>query len=63
MDYMDVRLPFAVVRDFPPDDIRPVVRGRWEKDTPMWYKCSVCGCLMSGIENYCPDCGADMRGD
>lgn len=46
----------------PRADVRPVVRGRWEKDTPMGYKCSVCGCLMPGKSNFCPNCGADMRG-
>lgn len=42
-------------------DVRPVARGRWEKDTPMGYKCSVCGCLMPGKSNFCPNCGAKMN--
>lgn len=46
----------------PAADVRPAVRGRWEKDTPMGYKCNTCGCLMQGKSNFCPNCGADMRG-
>ncbi len=26
---MDIRPPFAVVRDFPPADVAPVVHGKW----------------------------------
>lgn len=26
------------------------------------YCCSVCGTYRDDIENYCPNCGADMRG-
>lgn len=26
-------------------------------------KCSVCGTISSSYWNYCPNCGADMRGD
>ena len=53
----------TLIKSVPAADVRPVVRGRWEKDTPMGYKCSVCGCLMPGKPNFCPNCGADMRGD
>lgn len=52
----------AAISQTPAADVRPVVRGRCEKDTPMGYKCSVCGCLMPGKSNFCPNCGADMRG-
>lgn len=45
--------------------------GRWEcvghDDTTYWYRCSVCGHEehdnMTKHNNYCPNCGADMRGD
>ena len=42
---------------------RVVCVPRWEKDTPMGYRCSVCGCLMLDKSNYCPNCGSDMRGE
>ena len=58
-------------------DVQPVKRGRWEEregyggwgDT--YYHCSVCGSDWVFEEgtpkanewNFCPHCGADMRGD
>ena len=35
---------------------------------PVYYewKCSACGCVVEDEEptwNYCPNCGADMRGE
>jgi hypothetical protein len=56
------------------DDVRPVVRGKWipvgtdDMDEGM-FKCSECGSehffpeILLGIpaDNYCPNCGADMR--
>ena len=58
-------------------DVQPVKRGRWEEregyggwgDT--YYRCSVCGndwAFEDGTPkdaewDYCPKCGADMRGD
>lgn len=41
-------------------------RGRWvELPMPrvMWkYRCDRCGCPQDYKHNYCPNCGADMRG-
>lgn len=64
------------VKAIPPADVRPVVRGRWAKknDSPLdgEYCCSNCKQeidIADGEEtplnrgmNYCPSCGADMRG-
>lgn len=44
--------------------------GRWIK----WYECSICGekdynaemyedMPFTGLSNFCPQCGADMRGE
>ena len=59
-----------VVEDTPTIDAVPVVRGRWIEheipDEPLYgtdYECSVCGKFHHDNWNYCPDCGADMRGD
>ena len=30
---------------------------------PLFYTCSVCGMKYTEEYNYCPNCGADMRGD
>ena len=50
------------------------IRGRWEQwprqlgqhDTIWWYVCSACGgkAINGGVlTNFCPNCGADMRGE
>lgn len=41
-------------------------KGKWiETDShePCWYKCDQCGRLHDFLDAYCPNCGADMRGD
>ncbi len=52
--------------DFQPTvDAVPVVRGEWirQDDTFTKYMCSNCGSKnYQGYENFCPNCGADMRG-
>ena len=50
----------------PAADVRPVVRGKWEYDHWCEFKCSNCGAWSKsepyhGRENFCPNCGADMR--
>lgn len=40
-------------------------RGKWMPFDNPWYKCSECGAVRenkSFMENFCPNCGADMRG-
>lgn len=46
----------------PAADVRPVVRGKWIKNG--WsIRCSECWHDMPfSVRNYCPNCGADMRG-
>ena len=55
-------------------DVKPVVRGEWIHDylcsisggTYGVYRCSECSSSFPDIGygfNYCPNCGADMRGD
>ena len=73
---MDIRPPFAVVRDFPAADVAPVVHGRWD-DVPNQYisvagkngsysgnvtSCSACEEVNPNAykTNYCPNCGAKM---
>lgn len=48
---------------------RTVKRGEWlcvgHDDKSYWYRCSVCGYEehenITKHDNYCPNCGADMR--
>lgn len=59
MDVLDA------VADFPAADVRPVVRGKWlhKKITADFHaigQCSVCKEIRR-IDNFCPNCGADMR--
>lgn len=49
---------------------RKVRRGAWIAHIHDWdfgdyedYKCSLCGSREQNKRNFCPDCGADMRGD
>lgn len=50
-------------------DVKPVVRGKWIwKPDKRWWECDQCGekttdaCMNKPRANYCPWCGADMRG-
>lgn len=78
---MDIKPPFAVVMDFPPADVQPVVHGEWiwNPNGMDWglgsWECSECACRNNNLptnnkknplifsgSNFCPNCGADMRG-
>ena len=57
------------MNNIPAADVRPVVRGEWEVKGQDIY-CSVCGeesgynpFGASTFSHFCPNCGADMRGD
>ena len=51
----------TVIREFPTVDAVEVVHGRWVKLTQL-YKCSECACVVAAKWNYCPNCGANMKG-
>lgn len=36
-------------------------KGWWGEFVPGLYRCSECGRFNPTQENFCPDCGADMR--
>ena len=65
---MEIRPPFAVVRDFPAADVAPVVHGKWEYEpetinTYAVLKCSECGWWTLDLSidrayHYCLNCGA-----
>ena len=61
--------------EIPAADVQPVVRGEWIDIRPLKQdsleriaikgahnKCSRCGRICFFKENFCPNCGADMRG-
>lgn len=48
----------------PAADVRPVKRGKWTNGKYRdIYACSVCGDIVVVRKNFCPNCGADMRGE
>lgn len=56
------------ITSIPPTDVAPVRHGRWLKCksyNPEFngYECSECGAKYQGFspDNYCPNCGADMK--
>ena len=66
---VEIRPPFAVVRDMPAADVVEVRNGEWIKnqstaDVCAEYRCSLCGFFYCEADpeyppyNYCPKCGA-----
>ena len=66
----------AQIDDYPTADVRENVKGRWITvyeegwSGGGFWKCSACGYCYSFGEyfegdefNFCPNCGADMRGE
>lgn len=65
----------AALANLPAADVRPVVRGEWLRTDayPHHLYCSVCYTTYLPTDellemyripmNYCPNCGADMRGE
>lgn len=59
------------VKSAPSADVRPNIHATWEKvsadkyiqSANYRYRCSMCGELTIGEPNFCPTCGADMRGE
>jgi hypothetical protein len=50
----------------PSSDARQVVRGKWMKPKGFKTRCQCSECKVypvRGEPNFCPNCGADMRGE
>ena len=68
---LGLSLAMRMARKEPTADVAEVKHGEWIYKTTYGQleecNCSLCGQLMSTVEgkrmNYCPKCGADMRGD
>ena len=63
---------FDDVMGMPSADVRENIHGEWAADVDKWgdvvttvngYTCSKCGVFNSDKDNFCPNCGADMRGE
>lgn len=55
----------SIVSEIPAADVRPAVWGRWLHETEIeGHACGECSAChkIRVIDNFCPNCGADMRG-
>lgn len=58
----DVEILRNYLDEFSTADVQPVVRGEWiDRGYDLNRVCSVCR-HMNMPDNFCPNCGADMRG-
>lgn len=69
--------PYNEEYDFPAADVQPVKHGNWVQIGEQSAKCTECGgvlksngidktgkaLIFNAVYHYCPNCGADMRGD
>lgn len=63
----DYATAFCEIRKLPAADVRPVVRGKWEHGYYDWngefvMDCSACSWPNKELSDFCPNCGADVRG-
>ena len=56
----DIVIP--IVKNFPASDVKPVVYGEWYDVGSLSCRCNQCGCKNNKETDYCPNCGAKMRG-
>lgn len=64
----DVTEIYGMIINQPTADVRENVRGEWvfPYEDKKYKRCSACGKTFYSIpatSNYCPNCGADMRGE
>lgn len=55
-----------IVESRPTADVKPVVHGKWEKNEHTFLTCNKCGFVNKYNRMqyaYCPNCGAEMRGE
>lgn len=78
-DYSNYSNLWDEVDGIPAADVQPVKRGRWDFQGYQLFKCTNCNemftqnqleamqnhkdCEECAFPNYCPNCGANMRGE
>ena len=67
--FCDSARTLEAIETIPAADVRPVVRGRWERidgldELDPRMRCSVCGSVETPLarHRFCPVCAADMKG-
>ena len=71
---MDITMGYAIAKDLirkaPTADVAPVRHGEWIPIVSYFhgkpdgrYYCSECHRVVNKLDNFCPSCGADMRGE
>ena len=66
-----IRRAIEIVEQRPTVEAKPIVRGEWIPEEKMVrtpfasnYRCSICGQKnYYALTKFCPNCGADMRGE
>ena len=56
----------CLIEDAPEIDAEPVLHGHWQieqHDRWLYPRCNLCGKLQDVKSNYCPNCGAKMKGE
>lgn len=61
----------SIIQSIPAVNVKPVIRGEWERvGNTDHFKCTCCNNMIlatwdmpSVLLNFCPNCGADMRGE
>ena len=64
-DTYDKARIIGLLEDLPCVELSERKKGKWMPFDNPWYECSECGAVRenkSFMENFCPNCGADMRG-
>ena len=65
-------VPVRLIKAIPAADVQPVKSGKWNFQGNQLFKCTNCNDIFTqeqlesirkSFPNYCPNCGADMRGE
>ena len=69
-DWCDLMVVYELLNEMPSADVRENVHGEWIDETFEPYglvfhpfKCNLCGEHSECDSDFCPNCGADMRGE
>ena len=65
-DAISRTVAYCEIKDLPPADVKPVVRGEWKRIDEYVYgekwQCTCCEETNQWRARFCPNCGAEMGG-